>query len=238
MSSSVEEDDNNASSQLQSTLQDSITQARSTRRPLLTHLNADTTWLLSIPYPRNANKRKGRIYFHLLIDPWLRGGQSDVAKFFSQQWHAIESSVQSIAGVEQLIKGGEDAARVPAISGGDRANDEKEEGRGDASQSWIDAVAVSHEFTDHMHKDTLLEIPSSVPVFASTKAASAIKSWRHFEFVSEIPRFARDWRTASTKPLPEWLSISRVAYAGADMLYYHSAVMFSFQVAREMRQKR
>ncbi|KAH8649476.1 hypothetical protein BGZ60DRAFT_422425 [Tricladium varicosporioides] len=225
MSSPAEEDDHNASSQLQSTLQDSITRASSTRRPLLTHLNADTTWLLSIPYPKSARKQKGRIYYHILIDPWLRGGQSDVAKFFSQQWHVIESSVQSIAEVDDLIKGVEEAAHMQENSGYTAGEDGVQ---GEKRGSWVDAVAVSHEFTDHMHKDTLLEVPSSVPVFASTKAASAIKSWRYFSFVSEIPRFGGDWRIASTNPLPDWLSVSRVAHPGADMLYYHSAIMIAF----------
>lgn len=29
-------------------------------------------------------------------------------------------------------------------------------------------------------------------------------------------------------PLPEWVSVSRVAYPGADLLYYHSAIMVAF----------
>jgi hypothetical protein len=95
--------------------------------------------------------------------------------------------------------------------------------------SQLDAVVVSHEFTDHMHQETLLEIPSSVPVFASTKAASIIKSWNHFQSVFEVPRFQGDWRSSSVKPLPEWIGISRVAYAGKDLLYYHAAIMICFR---------
>ncbi|KAF4610386.1 hypothetical protein G7Y89_g15734 [Cudoniella acicularis] len=239
---SLPSDDNNASSQLHTTLVDSITHALSTRKPLLTHLNADTTWLLCIPYPKTTASRSGRRYFHILIDPWLRGGQSDVAKFFSQQWHAQESAVQSISEVENLIKGVEEAARDRLSPSGDtivvddgsegmdwETSNEKEADKDNHNgESWIDAVVVSHEFTDHMHKDTLLEITPSVPIFAATKAASAIRSWRHFDFVSEIPRFGGDWRTSSTKPLPEWIGISRVAYPGNDLLYYHSAVMIAF----------
>jgi hypothetical protein len=213
--SSVEDDDHDPSSQLQTTLLESTTRALSTRRPILTHLNADTTWLLSVPAPKST--ARSRLYFHILIDPWLRGGQSDVAKFFSQQWHATPSSCQSIEEVEEIIRSTEKAARG--------------EENGDVSHkagSYIDAVVVSHEFTDHMHKETLLEISPTVPVFASTKAASSIKGWRHFSKVYEIPRFAGDWRSSSVGTLPNWLGISRVAYPGADLLYYHSAIMVAF----------
>ncbi|KAF7864031.1 hypothetical protein EAF04_006996 [Stromatinia cepivora] len=206
------------SAQLQTTLSDSIREALNTHRPLITHLNADTTWLLSIPYPPNAYNPFSRSYYHILIDPWLRGGQSDVAAFFSQQWHANPSAVQSINEVEEVIKGIEEVAHKNGIVG---------------DGSWIDAVVVSHEFTDHMHKETLLEIPSTVPVFATSKAAAAISSWVHFDHVDEVPRFDGDWREASSEHLPDWVGISRVAKAGVDLLYYHSAVMITFSIFAE-----
>ncbi|KAI9648059.1 hypothetical protein NHQ30_002687 [Ciborinia camelliae] len=206
------------SAQLQTTLNDSIRDALKTPRPLLTHLNADTTWLLSIPYPVKAVGPFTRSYYHILIDPWLRGGQSDVAAFFSQQWHADFSAVQSINEVEEVIKGIEEIAYKKGVIG---------------NRSWIDAVVVSHEFTDHMHKETLLEIPNTVPVFATSKAAATIASWAHFDFVEEIPRFGGDWREASVGHLPKWVGISRVAKAGVDLLYYHSAVMITFSGSAE-----
>ncbi|ESZ96998.1 hypothetical protein SBOR_2614 [Sclerotinia borealis F-4128] len=206
------------SAQLQTTLNDSIREALNTRRPLLTHLNADTTWLLSLPYPAKADNALHRSYYHILIDPWLRGGQSDVAAFFSQQWHAQASAVQSIHEVEDVIRGIEEIAHTTIVVG---------------ERSWIDAVVVSHEFTDHMHKDTLLEISTDVPVFATSKAAAAMVSWAHFDYVGEIPRFAGDWREDSVAHLPKWVGISRVAKAGVDLLYYHSAVMITFSMSVE-----
>lgn len=218
-----EEYDENISTslQLRHELRESVTRALSTRRPVITHLNADTTWLLSIPYPRKAPNHKIRKYFHILIDPWLQGSQSDVAKFFSQQWHNEGSSVKTIAGVEESIRGIERAAL---------GNDDNEmnDDNMDDSESLIDAVVVSHEFTDHMHKETLLEIPSSVLVLASTKAASKIQSWNHFGLVVEIPIFEGHWARPRMDHLPSWLGITRLAYAGRDLLYYHSAVMISF----------
>jgi len=239
-----QDDDSDPSKQLQQTLRESITQSLSSRRPLLTHLNADTTWLLSLPYPESTPSTKGSVYYHILIDPWLRGGQSDVAKFFSQQWHVEESAVQTIAELEDVVRGIEDVAKgytySPPQSSGEKSDSEdyeevdveertdKEKPKPIGMKSPIDAILVSHEFTDHMHKDTLLEARTSIPVFAATKAASAIRSWRHFDFVGEIPRFGGDWRESSVIPLPEWVGVSRVAYPGQDLLYYHSAVMVTF----------
>ncbi|KAF7943778.1 uncharacterized protein EAE97_005848 [Botrytis byssoidea] len=198
---------------LQATSNESIRNTLNTSRPLITHLNADTTWLLSIPYPEAAENSFNKAYYHILIDPWLRGGQSDVAAFFSQQWHANPSAVQSIAEIEEFIKSIEEVVLEKEITG---------------DGSWIDAVVVSHEFTDHMHKETLLEIPNTVPVFATSKAAAAISSWAHFDHVEEILRFEGDWRESSTEHLPDWVGISRVAKAGVDLLYYHSAIMITF----------
>lgn len=171
------------------------------------------------------------MYYHILIDPWLRGGQSDVARFFSQQWHKEESAVQTIGEVEDAIKGIDEVAQsqdvedTMVVDTDPAANDS---GEAEAEGSYIDAVIISHEFTDHMHKETLLEISATVPIFATAKAFSAIRSWRHFSSIHEIPRFNTDWRLSSVAPLPEWVSVSRVAYPGADLLYYHSAIMVAF----------
>jgi L-ascorbate metabolism protein UlaG (beta-lactamase superfamily) len=178
---------------------------------------------------------EGRIYWHILIDPWLQGGQSDVAKFFSQQWHREPSAVQTIKEVEDVIKGIEDVARgelkkmsnedgVANIGVADSGACQEDEG---VPENWIDAVVVCHEFTDHMHKETLLEIRKTVPVLAAPTAASRMRTWKHFDCVAEIPRFGGDWRKSSSDLLPDWLGISRVAYAGADLLYYHQAIMVS-----------
>lgn len=163
-----------------------------------------------------------------------------MAKLFSQQWHKEPSAFQTIEEVEDAIRGIEDVARGESkeeavaedhiIVVNARSEDlvmgnmEPET----VQENWIDAVVVCHEFTDHMHKETLLEISKTVPVFAAPTAASRIRAWKHFDFVAEIPRFTGNWRESSRDPLPEWLGISRVAYAGADLLYYHQAIMIAF----------
>jgi hypothetical protein len=206
-------------------IRDAVVKALATRRPILHHLNADTSWLLQIPRPANAVKHGSRIYYNVLIDPWFVGGQSDVAKWFSQQFHATKSAVQSVAEVDEL------ARQVEMLAGGLRMGKRKINVAAAAAEleTFVDAVAISHEFTDHCHKDTLLEVHRDVPVFATEQAASLISGWKHFRTVVTTPTFkdAADWHDYSLAPLPSWLSISRLT-ATKDALFYHSALLITF----------
>ncbi|KAH7086135.1 hypothetical protein FB567DRAFT_471502 [Paraphoma chrysanthemicola] len=209
--------------QLNLEIRDNIVKALATRRPILHHLNADTSWLLQIPRPANAIKHGSRIYFNVLIDPWFTGGQSDVAKWFSQQWHATESAVQSVAEVDEL------ARQVEILAGGIRRTKGRRSNTLEEPETFVDAVAVSHEFTDHCHKDTLLEVHKDVPVFATEQAAKLVAGWNHFRTVVTTPTFkdGADWHDYSLLPLPSWLSISRLT-ASKDALFYHSALLITF----------
>ncbi|USP79180.1 uncharacterized protein yc1106_06454 [Curvularia clavata] len=215
------------SAQLHLETRDAVVRALATRRPILHHLNADTSWLLQIPRPANAVKHGARIYYNILIDPWFVGGQSDVAKWFSQQWHATESAVKSISEVEEL------ARQVEILAGGLRAGKsgkrKREQVEDEEEHSYVDCVAISHEFTDHCHKETLLEVHGDVPVFATEQAAALISSWNHFRTVVPTLTFTdnADWHDYSLSPLPSWLGISRLT-ASNDALYYHSALLITF----------
>jgi len=215
------------SAQLAQDLRDAVVQSLQKRRPLLHHLNGDSSWLLQIPRPTVDD---GRYWYNILIDPWLQGGQSDVAWWFSQQFHASESKVGSIAAVEELARETEILTAGLRLGKGRVPNGQEASANLD---SFIDAVAVSHEFTDHCHKATLLEVSPSIPVFATAKAADLIRSWNHFESVQNIPPFpgkSVDWRDASLAPLPSWIGIARLTTKD-DFLYYHSAVMFVFNTS-------
>lgn len=175
-------------------------------RPVLSHLNADTSWLLSLPYPSNVDRPQSRTRFNILIDPWFTGSQSDVASWFSTQYHAIPSSIQSTSTLNDILA--------------------EAEGETPTATSYIDAAAISHEFTDHCHRATLEELPPSTPIFTTTKAAELVRSWSHFTTVIDIPSLTptTDWRTTSIPPLPPWLGISRLVTEG-NSLYYHSALV-------------
>ena len=197
--------------QLQADLRSAAAAALHPRRPILHHLNPDTSWLLQLPRPDDDDS--GRVYFNILLDPWLAGGQSDVASWFSQQFHATPSAVPSIAAVDHLLHEVESLAtnRPPPAE----------------STCLIDAVAISHEFSDHCHRDTLLDLPPSVPVFATATAAKLIQSWRHFTTVHAVAAFDHDWTRATLPSLPPWLAITRLTTPG-NVLYYHSALLIVF----------
>lgn len=152
--------------QLHQDLRAAVTDALSTRRPILHHLTADTAWLLQIPRPQQATRRGGRLYFNILIDPWLSGTQTDVTSWLSTQWHAVQPKVPNIAAVEELIREIEILACGVRFGRGRESNVEDIEEHGE-TQTFIDAIAVSHEFTDHCHQQTMLQVHPDVPVFAT-----------------------------------------------------------------------
>ncbi len=153
-----------------------------------------------------------------------------MASWFSTQWHAVKSSVQTIAEVNELLHETETLASRTNNTSRKRKRGRQSEDGPVAHNSYIDAVAISHEFTDHCHKSTLLEVNRSVPVFATKKAAALIRSWNHFDNVLDVATFTQgtDWRTTSQVALPSWLGISRLV-TKSDALYYHSAIIICFE---------
>jgi hypothetical protein len=196
----------------------SFQRAHNGKTPVLAHLNADTSWLLSLAYPDHVSPPPGRSRYNILIDPWLAGPQEDVASWFSKQWHLTESSVRTMDGLNAILCDAEGLDSQTIAEAGRKGC------------SFADAIAISHEFTDHCHQATLLEVDRAVPVVATTKAARLISTWGHFETVVELANFTTgtDWRTTSSPPLPSWIGISRLV-TNSDALYYHSAVVICAQ---------
>lgn len=211
-------------------------------RPVIAHLNADTTWLLQLPVPgslmappRSRVKAKSKVpersRFNILIDPWLQGPQSDVASWFSTQWHVVAPTVQNMHELNEVL-----ASFEEEHDKSDLAESESQ------AASYIDCVVVSHEFTDHCHQATLLEMPRSVPVVATEKAAELIRSWGHFDKVITTLGFSAstpEWQEGlvdHTGALPPWLGIGRVITEG-NALYYHSAVIIAFDLGYSPNQR-
>ena len=199
------------------------------RRPILTHLNADSSWLMSFPCPPSGTddaESTGKAYFHLLVDAWLTDRHIDAASWISTEYRVVPCAVSTIAEVEELIAVMEDAA-APAADG--------QHENGTTKRPSIDAVLVSHTATDHMNKETLLQVDPSVPVITVSgpeKPAPKIKSWKHFENVTVMPDFTseigNDWRRASTSPLPPWLAVFRLpSKEKSPALHFAIAIAFS-----------
>lgn len=217
--------------QLLKGLEEAVKGALAHGRPILTHLNADTSWLLSLPYP--ATHPAERKFFHVLIDPWLKGPQSDLASWFSRQWHAIDSSVQTVAELNSCLENLENIAV--------RCKDPTSTGPGTvttrcASQAsslhFIDIVVISHEFTDHCNRATLQEITQDTPIFATEAAARLISSWKYFRHVHSVASLSSrnyDWRKTSSGAIPQWLGISRII-TKRDRLHLHSGILVTFKL--------
>src|ERR1700761_4170754 len=110
------------SAQLYLDIRESTQTALASRRPIIHHLNADSSWLLQIPRPESAVRNGSRVYYNILIDPWLSGSQSDVASWFSQQFHASQSALQTIAEVEELTREVEILASGLRLGDGRKSN--------------------------------------------------------------------------------------------------------------------
>ena len=199
-------------------------------RPSLTHLNADTSWLLQFDRPKSPNSDRRRC--NILIDPWFTGSQVDFAPWISEQYHSIPSSVQSIPELEERLEAEErefspitDATCLP-----EKTNRE----------TYIDAIVISHEFTDHCNDHTLLEADPRTAVYATSAAVGLIKSWKHFKDVYEIPVFAkgnRDCWTKHTMNIFPWLSVTRLT-SSRDVGYLHSGVLLTFQLKKTQERSR
>lgn len=202
-------------------------------RPLLAHLNGDTTWLLQLPRPGHDGRR--RTHLNILVDPWLRGPQSDVAGWFSTQWHLVPPSFDTVADLDHALRDVETSALLQLSPGS------PDDGP-DAPSTYIDAVVVSHEFTDHCHQATLLEVSPHTPVFAPQIAADLIRSWGHFDRVFTAPALQAgdDWSSAglaAVDPLPDWVAVGRLV-APDNSLYYHSAMVIAFRLDDDVDRSR
>jgi hypothetical protein len=75
-------------------------------RPILTHLNADTAWLISFPKPSTTEPMvvgMKRSYYHVIIDPWLDAEYVVGHRWFMAMNHAVKSRYKTIKQVQELI---------------------------------------------------------------------------------------------------------------------------------------
>jgi L-ascorbate metabolism protein UlaG (beta-lactamase superfamily) len=50
----------------------------------------------------------------------------------------------------------------------------------------IDAILISHPFTDHCHRETLLQFSAKTPIYAASSAAKVIEKWAYFDQIIPI----------------------------------------------------
>jgi hypothetical protein len=208
----------------QTTLKKQFNGTTKVLRPILTSLNGDNSWLISIPRPIDDNQSSGKSYFHIVSDAWLQGtGIPILSKWIASLEIIGQPAFADGDAVEALIQEIEDAAIT--VLAGNRAETKVK----DNNKSNVDAIFVNVNVADHLSKETLSTFKVNVPVFAPTDVALIIKSWNHFDTIKEIKDLDpkdTDWRKLHPgSPLPSWLSVLRLV--GHHFLNFASAIVFT-----------
>uniref|UniRef100_A0A0W0FRJ5 Metallo-beta-lactamase domain-containing protein n=1 Tax=Moniliophthora roreri TaxID=221103 RepID=A0A0W0FRJ5_MONRR len=149
--------------------------------------------------------------YTLLLDPWFTGPQVDFHPLFSSQSHVIPSQFTSIQELTSHLT---------------------------AQNRRIDAVIVSFEFSDHLHKETIEGdggLGARTPFFALPRAGKVLRSWGR-ECVQDIPE-ADSTVKVNTDPDAE-LAIE-LSYVTATTTYtgrrLHGALAISFPMPEQKK---
>ena len=180
--------------------------------------------LLQFPWPDHP---LSHTYYNVVIDPWFKGVQIDYFSWFSRQRHVVRPVVESIEDLNNYLAEIENT--IPQRPSPSRHSQPDAMAKG--KNPYIDAVVVSHEFTDHCNEHTLRELDVTTPIFATKAAATVIRRWHHFTIVQDISNFAPsdgDW-TEFSPSLPPWLGIARLV-SSLDIGHLHSAVMICYNI--------
>jgi hypothetical protein len=191
-------------------------------RPILTSLNGDNSWLISIPRPTAQRQSSSSAYFHIVSDAWLQGtGIPLLSKWIATLDLVARPAIADGDAIDALIHEIEDAVIAAGIVPVMKV--------ADSNKSGVDAIFVNLHLADHLSKETLSTFRTSVPVFATPEAASIINGWQHFDTVKEIKDLDPSdtgWRKLHPgAPLPEWLNVFRLA--GHHFLNFATAIVFS-----------
>jgi hypothetical protein len=170
-------------------------------RPILTFINGDVSWLISLPRPTaelagSANKA----YYHVAVDPWF-GKQSAVGL----TGLILRMDLGEPAGISSRLELDAAIADIEAAAGCQLTTT-------DALPA-VDAIALTIVTGDHTDKPSLLEFAPATPVFAVGSAARSVRGYGHFDTVVQLaggfdPSTA-PWKAASHPgaPLPDWITI-------------------------------
>ena len=191
----------------QTQLRDQLESAPNQLRPIITSLNGDNSWLWSFPRPPAERASSGKVYYHVVFEPWLNGPTS---QFSSWVIHLQLSSPPAAANADDVIA---IARRIEAVAADvlgtpRRAVDEKDLG--------IDAILLGFHYLDHVHEPTLRTFDKRIPVIATPEAAAIVEPWGHFDTIRRISNFTADastWRDTALHPgapLPSWITPIRL----------------------------
>lgn len=167
--------------------------ATTTLRQMLRRLNADTSWLLQVPVidgQRTKGDAAGTPTYNIVVDPWLAPSrQVDYHPLFSAQTRGEEASYASLSALSQALSHHtlEASARertqggARTEDGGGKADDDDNDVDRDTAAikgNRIDAILISHPFTDHAHPETLWDLPQvqsgPIDIFCTKQSHKAV----------------------------------------------------------------
>lgn len=181
-------------------------------RPVLTSLNGDNSWLISIPRPANDIRKLGKAFFHIVYDPWLAGTASQIMSWLISIDLTHGPATTCGADVEELVDAIEELTMTSIDLPRKQQPAEKDKENRPTYNRGIDAILVGFHFSDHAHWATLATFDPRIPVIATKQAAELIRPWNHFrqvEAIYDMTECDHSWQGSEKRlnTLPEWLSV-------------------------------
>lgn len=196
-------------------------------RPIMTSLNGDNSWILSFPRPLAERNATGRVYYHIVFEPWLVGPATLLHSWFIWMTLATPPSVPDVQAVEGIARQIEELAakHLPDFD----ASLKKKKGE-DEYDGFIDAILLSFHYLEHTHGPSLRTFDKRIPVIATKESAAMVKPWNHFLTVHEIHDLsptATTWNAPDQHPggFPPWLTHIRLP--GQAELNFCSALIWT-----------
>ncbi|KAG7094579.1 hypothetical protein E1B28_005406 [Marasmius oreades] len=129
----------------------------------LHRLSTDNAWLISFSNNLQARLSPGDITLTFLLDPWLDGPEIDIHPWFLTQFHSASKPPQF--------------HNFPSLA----------EFLASDPRGAVDAVIITFEGNDHLHKPTIDGVDEDIPFFAFSGAAKKLRAWGR-RYIYEIPK--------------------------------------------------
>ncbi|RSL41271.1 hypothetical protein CEP53_012861 [Fusarium sp. AF-6] len=209
-------------------LQAQLSSADKQPRPVLTSLNGDCSWLMSFPRPETERAAVGKVFYHIVFEPWLEGPTDMFGSWFIKITLSSSPRIPNAEAVKGVVREIEDAAAIH-LSQSDYSSAKAPEWESDSGG--IDAILLGFYLLDHIHKPTLQTFSKDIPVIATPGAANIVRPWGHFKtikLIQDLGPSVQSWRTPELhpgEPLPLWLTPIRLP--GFSMLNFSLAIVWT-----------
>lgn len=206
------------SAQRAAVLQSRFADGDAALRPILTFLNGDNSWLISFPRPVAERSAAGKVFYHVVYDPWLVEPATTFSPWLASIELAAAASVRGGGDVDGIVREIEDAAAAAGLAGGGGGSGSGSGSSGGAATAGVgplvDAIFVHCDISDHNHEPTLRTFDAAIPVFASRDSIGRVRGYDHFADVRPMPELVPgdgSWRGLHPgAPLPGWLGLVRL----------------------------